>query len=728
MSLKVKNFDWFLACPRYIEPLLADELILLGAESAQAGHAGVHASGDLAFAYRAILWSRLASRVTLQLSTGSLGPSSRTERRSPEQEMAALGALLAEVEWVDHMSADGTLRVRFSGRTDAFRNTLFGAQWVKDQLVDYFQRHQNTRPSVSDDPDLTIVVNLHKGQATIGIELNSRSLHARDYRSPDASAPLRESLAAAVLWRAGWPKKLSEGSAESPCACVDPMCGSGTLLVEAALMAYDWAPGLVRKESLNLSWPGHDLALWDSLVAEARERQSQGSLAADRFVFWGNDATDVVYTQAREAWRQLGLPDARWTQARVDRMPAFPDVEQGLVVVNPPYGQRLSDPTEVEGLYQELGGWLCSAPDNWQGAILLPDERDIRTTGLFYSRKHALLNGQLLCHLYRFDRLRAREVFTPVAVPDLANRLQKNLRRLKPFLRQELTNAYRVYDADLPEYAVAIDRYDNWLHIQEYAPPATIEPAVAARRLEEAVVTASETLGVPPARIAVKQRRQQKGRKQYDRLDKSGHQLMVFEHGAQCEVNLLDYLDTGLFLDHRPARFWLQQQASGKRVLNLFCYTGVASVHAALGGAQRVDSVDLSATYLAWAQRNFQHNGLDDSRHGFYRADVMSWLAEARQRWDLIFLDPPTFSNSSRLDRDFDIQQDHEALLELAMSRLNPQGLLLFSNNFRRFRLAPELTERYRVTSWQRESLPPDFQRNPKIHQCWLVRHSVPTG
>lgn len=724
MSLKVKNSDWFLACPRYIEPLLADELTALGAEAVRVGHAGVQASGDLAFGYRAILWSRLASRVTLQLTSGSLGTSSRTERRSPEQEMEALGALLAEIDWADHLLASGTLRVRFSGRTDAFRNTLFGAQWVKDQIVDYFQRHQGARPSVSDDPDLTIVVNLHKGQATIGIELNSRSLHARDYRSPEASAPLRESLAAAVLWRAGWPGKLAEATAESPCACVDPMCGSGTILIEAALMAYDWAPGLVRKDSLNLAWPGHDLELWETLVAQARERQGQGVQEAERFVFWGNDATQVVYSQAREAWRQLGLPDARWTQAGIDQMPAFPESEQGLIAVNPPYGQRLSDPSEVEGLYRELGAWMRSAPDNWQGAVLLPDERDIRTTGLFFNKKHALLNGQLLCHLYRFDRLQAREVFRPVAVPDLANRLRKNLRRLKSFVRQDLTNAYRVYDADLPDYAVAIDRYGDWLHIQEYAPPATIEPAVAARRLEEAVATASETLDVPPERIAVKQRRQQKGGNQYSRLDESGHQMLVFEHGAQVEVNLLDYLDTGLFLDHRPARFWLQQQASGKRVLNLFCYTGVASVHAALGGAQRVDSVDLSPTYLAWAQRNFQHNAIEDSRHGFYRADVMAWLADSRKRWDLIFLDPPTFSNSSRLDRDFDIQRDHEALLELAMSRLNPNGVLLFSNNFRRFRLAPQLSERYRITDWHRESLPADFQRSPRIHQCWLIRHA----
>ncbi|MCH8550641.1 MAG: bifunctional 23S rRNA (guanine(2069)-N(7))-methyltransferase RlmK/23S rRNA (guanine(2445)-N(2))-methyltransferase RlmL [Natronospirillum sp.] len=719
----MNSFDWFLACPRYIEPLLADELTVLGAEAVRVGHAGVQVSGDLAFAYRAILWSRLASRVTLQLTSGSLGTSTRTERRTPEQEMAALGALLAEVNWTDHMSASGTLRVRFSGRTDAFRNTLFGAQWVKDQIVDYFQRHQGARPSVSEDPDLTIVVNLHKGQATIGIELNSRSLHARDYRSPEASAPLRESLAAAVLWRAGWPRKLAEATTESPCACVDPMCGSGTILIEAALMAYDWAPGLVRKDSLNLAWPGHDLDLWEALFADARERQSKGVLEAPRFVFWGNDATEVVYSQAREAWRQLGLPDARWTQARIDQMPAFPEIDQGLITVNPPYGQRLSDPSEVEDLYRELGAWMRSAPDNWQGAVLLPDERDIRTTGLFFNKKHALLNGQLLCHLYRFDRLQAREVFRPVAVPDLTNRLRKNLRRLKSFVRQELTNAYRVYDADLPEYAVAIDRYGDWLHIQEYAPPATIEPAVAARRLEEAVATASETLAVPPERIAVKQRRQQKGRNQYSRLDESGHQMLVFEHGAKVEVNMLDYLDTGLFLDHRPARFWLQQQARGKRVLNLFCYTGVASVHAALGGAKCVDSVDLSPTYLAWAQRNFQHNAIEESRHGFYRADVMAWLADTNKRWDLIFLDPPTFSNSSRLDRDFDIQRDHEALLELAMSRLNPKGVLLFSNNFRRFRLAPQLSERYRITDWHRESLPTDFQRNPRIHQCWLIRH-----
>lgn len=310
-------------------------------------------------------------------------------------------------------------------------------------------------------------------------------------------------------------------------------------------------------------------------------------------------------------------------------------------------------------------------------------------------------------------------------VEDLANRLRKNLRKLKAFIRRGHTNAYRIYDADLPEYALAIDRYADWLHVQEYAPPKTVDASVAQQRLTEALGILPEVLGVEAGHIVLKQRRPQKGLEQYTRLANQGHSLVVFEHGVRLKVNLTDYLDTGLFLDHRPMRHWLQQQAAGQAVLNLFCYTGAASVHAAVGGAVQVDSVDLSATYLNWARENFALNGLDAANpaYRFIQADAMAWLQQARGRYGLIFLDPPTFSNSKRMDDVLDVQRDHVWLIRQCMGLLARDGTLVFSNNFRQFKLDPGIMAAFTVQDYRMPSLPEDFQRDPKIHGCWLIRH-----
>ncbi|TGG95734.1 bifunctional 23S rRNA (guanine(2069)-N(7))-methyltransferase RlmK/23S rRNA (guanine(2445)-N(2))-methyltransferase RlmL [Natronospirillum operosum] len=735
MHLITDDSTWFVACARNLEPLLADELLGLGAEAVRPGRAGAHFKGDLAVAYRVVLWSRLASRITLQLGQARLGRgkalSSSAADVSESPETAVLTELLRVQDWAQHMRPEGTLKVRFNGRSDTFRNSHFGAQWVKDQIVDVFRERTGVRPSVSDDPDLTVVVTLHRNQVQLGVELTGRSLHAREYRPQSAAAPLRESLAAALLQRAGWHDWCARaGDQEIPeegvqkVTLIDPMCGSGTLLLEAALIAFDWAPGLLRTDSLNARWPGHDEALWQSLVEEARTRRDLAlQQRAEAFEFWGNDRADVVFAQARQSWRELGLPEARWTQADIRQMPAHPETGQGLVIVNPPYGERLGADSDLATLYRALGDWMQQLPARFSGAVLLPETADARATGLFYNHRHAFMNGQLACALYRFDTLQPRETREPQVIPDLANRLRKNQRRLKAFVRSDVTDAYRLYDADLPEYAIAVDRYGDWLHVQEYAPPATIEPALARRRLEDAVATLSATLEVPAARISLKQRRPQKGSAQYQRQDQTGQTVLVREHGVRAEVNLFDYLDTGLFLDHRPARFWIQQHSRNLRVLNLFCYTGMASVHAAVGGARRVDSVDLSATYLDWARRNFAHNGLAADRHGFHRADVLVWLAEQNAQWDLIFLDPPTFSNSARMNHDFDVQRDQAHLLQLTMARLAPDGVLLFSNNFRRFRLAEEVRTAYAVEDWHQASIPPDFQRRSRIHQCWQIRH-----
>jgi 23S rRNA (guanine2445-N2)-methyltransferase / 23S rRNA (guanine2069-N7)-methyltransferase len=223
--------------------------------------------------------------------------------------------------------------------------------------------------------------------------------------------------------------------------------------------------------------------------------------------------------------------------------------------------------------------------------------------------------------------------------------------------------------------------------------------------------------------IGLKRRERQRGTRQYERVSQRGERSQITELGARLWVNLHDYLDTGLFLDHRPIRRKIQSEVRGKRFLNLFSYTGVASVQAALGGARYTTSVDLSNTYLNWFKENLASNGLAESQNRAIRADVMAWLEQEESVYDIILLDPPTFSNSKATEQHFDVQRDHPALITRAMARLDQEGVLYFSNNHRKFELDDELTIGFAVEEITQSTIDPDFQRSAGIHRCWAIRH-----
>ena len=711
MQFESPKYEWFFACPQFVEPLLAEELNSLGAEQTKIGHSGVQVLGDLSFAYRALIWSRLASRATLQLAHGF-------GKDKPE-----LSELIKTIPWEEHLRIDGSFKVRFSGLNDDIRNTQFGAQWVKDEIVDLLRTPEGQRPSVSANPDLVVSVNLHKGKASIGIDLNQKGLHQRGYRDPDAYYALHENLAAAVLIRAGWPELIKSDAAVI--CFLDPLCGSGEFIAEAALMALDIAPALLRGATVAQRWLKHDTALYSQLLTEARERQQVGLANAARFNFIGCELDRENLATAKSDWSALGLPAATWINQEPKQIDfATFHADKGLLLSRLPF-----DPEQNSLVwrtsYSEFGKASAQVSANFQGALFAPAAAPLAFTDLFYSKTYRYLNGRDEYQLWTLDKVVQKVSPTSWISEDFANRIEKNLRKLKVFIQRGTTDAYRIYDADIPEYAVAVDRYADWLHVQEYAPPASIDEKTAQQRLDQVLITLAEVLKVPPNKIVLKQRKRQKGSDQYERQAEAGNSLIVHENGVRFKVNLSDYLDTGLFLDHRPMRLWMQQQAKGKSVLNLFCYTGAVSVHAAVGGASRVDSVDLSATYLAWAEDNFQLNHLPTNPYKYHmiRDNVVEWLAHCRQRYDLIFLDPPTFSNSKRMQDVFDVQRDHVQLLHHAMRVLAPGGTLVFSNNFRKFKLDPVISERYAVEDYRNPSIPEDFQRDMKIHGCWLIRH-----
>lgn len=707
--------EFFATAGRGLEPLLASELRALGAADVQERRGGVAFSGELRIGYAACLWSRVATRILLPLA------------RFPAPEPEALYAGVRAVDWSEHLSPESTLAVDFVSSRSAITHTQFGAQKVKDAVVDQVRDTTGRRPSVQlERPDVQLNVYVHRNEAQLALDLSGESLHRRGYRERGAPAPLKENLAAALLLRADWPAIAVQGG-----ALLDPMCGSGTLPIEAAFMAADIAPGLLREYFGFLGWQGHVPALWRQLREEAQARREAGLSRLPRIVGYDADAHAVRTAQINI--ERAGLQGKVHIERRALADVEAPEAKTGLFIVNPPYGERLGDAGALIPLYGQIGDLLKQRFGGWQAAVFTGNPQLGMRVGLRPRRSYQLYNGPIECRLSLFDireRPAAELAQETLGEQMLANRLRKNLRHLSRWARREGITNYRLYDADLPEYAVAVDLYRSdrlWVHVQEYAAPSSVDAASAGRRLRSALRVIPEVLEIPAEQMFFKVRERQRGRAQYEKLDQQGRYTEVREGNCRLLVNFTDYLDTGLFLDHRPTRLRIAELAEGKRFLNLFCYTGAASVHAAAGGARATTSVDMSRTYLEWAERNLALNGFHRPWHELIQADCLAWLEEQsekrdKQLYDLIFLDPPSFSNSKRMQQNFDVQRDYIMLLRQAVNLLAPDGLLIFSNNLRRFRLDEEALPELEIRDITRETIPLDFSRNPRVHHCFEVR------
>ncbi len=717
--------QFFASCPKGLELLLRDELRKLGAEDAREALAGVHFGGGLELALRACLWSRLASRVLLQLGEFDAADAD------------ALYAGVQAVDWTRHLAAQGSLAVDAAGSSGALRHSAYAALRVKDAIVDQLRERRGSRPDVEPQrPSLRVHLRLHKGRATLSLDLSGEPLHRRGWRVAQSEAPLKENLACAILLRGGWPATFAAGG-----SLFDPMCGGGTLLIEGALMAADVAPGLRRDYWGFSGWLQHDPTRWQALLEEAQARADAG-LRTLPAAFFGRDLDPAALAIARRNAQAAGVAGfLQLTRGPADRLER-PDAGErpGLVVCNPPYGERLGEREALAETYGAFGRRLREKLGDWRAAIIVGDEALGHALGLRADRRYALFNGALECRLLLFEPLAKAprpRIERPLSADAeaVANRIVKNQRHLRRRLEREGVSCYRIYDADLPTHAAAIDVYTAvardgesasaqpqvWLHLQEYAPPPSVPAERARVRLGELVQAAMHAFELPRERVAIKTRQRGKGGARYGRMAERGEFLIVEEGGLRLRVNLFDYLDTGLFLDHRPLRARIRELARGRSFLNLFCYTASASVFAAAGGARSTASVDLSATYLDWATRNFEINRLGGPTHLLQQADVMQWLRHDRSRYELIFIDPPSFSNSARA-ADFDVQRDHLELLQLAGERLAPGGLILFSNNLRRFRLHAAVAESFDLVDIGRASVPFDFARSPRIHHAWELR------
>ncbi len=712
--------------PPGLETALAEELRHLTGEAISDRPFG--ASGELSSAgvYQILADSLIAARVYLPVARGHVSDAD------------ALYDWVASVDWSAHLNADDSLAISATGGNAALRHTGFIATRIKDAIVDQFRDATGRRPSVdTEQPGLRLHCHVQaQGEASLAIELSNGSLHRRGYRQDGGEAPLRENLAAGLLWRARWTQVAAEGG-----TLFDPMCGSGTFLIEGAL-ALLGQPDVMRRRRLGSpAWHGHDSATWTDVLEAAPRSWLDQPPSRESLTLFGQDRHPMQLAAAHANIERAGLGEVIEIHHADSFDSPCPDAvrthETGLLISNVPFGQRIEDPYGDPEWTALCSRWVNCLP-GWYWGILRAADSEGQWPLRFEKRLTVIHGGAEVDFLRgQFGEKSLRQPAGPHALArrlieqgrrdaipadDFANRLQKNLRQRKSLLKQGDTTM-RVYDADLPDFKLAVDYYltedgEVWLDVQEYQAPKQIDPQKARARLAAATAAAVEVLGVDDDCVVVRQRSRQSGQQQYGRFGAEHIERVIRERDTRLLVNLTDYLDVGLFIDHRLLRDHIARLSRGKRLLNLFCYTGSASVRAAMAGALGTRSVDLSNTYLEWAERNFSLNGFEiGQEHRLVRADVIKWLAQPPaddERFDVIFLDPPSFSNSKSMDDTLDVQRDHPELINACMRYLAPGGVLIFSNNRKGFTLDPVVEKRFQLHDISRKTLPKDFSRTPE--------------
>ncbi len=568
-------------------------------------------------------------------------------------------------------------------------------------------------------------------------------------------------------------------------ALIDPACSSGALVVEAACAACDMAPGLARSRWGFTGWAAFDEDAWNSLLDEADERFERGLEAVagegaagasasarpdlERVRIIGLTSSSPAIAKARERAKRAGVRlavsieagDAQNAGEAVRRAcaasarvaqaaPADDHACPCLIASTLPFGERIRSDASAQADASAFVKASQAAPAGSVYAVSGGEGVQGRfgaaaADTLRFGRGRVSVEVQLY--------LRPPERMTLITVPDNAggaerhveayeetsqqfvDRLRKVAKERRKWARREGVSCYRIYDADLPDYSCAIDVYtgagqasgNTYLHIAEYAAPKSIDPDKARRRFDDILALAPVALDVRPDHVFSKMRVRAAGGGQYRDAGSRSYVTTVEESGCLFEVDLSGYLDTGIFLDHRDTRKMVRDQAAGKRFLNLFAYTGTASVLAAAGGAVETVTVDLSQTYLDWARRNMEANGFSGQQHMFERGDCMQWITECRRsprRFDLIFVDPPTFSNSKAMGRrTWDVQRDHVELLVGVTRLLTRDGQAIFSCNLRSFKPDYEQLSKYGVAlrDISADTIPHDFGRNKRIHSCFIV-------
>ncbi len=699
-----------------LEAVVRRELAELGYEGSVIAPGRIRFGGDEAAICRANLWLRTADRVLVEMAAFEA------------TDFDALFEGTKAVAWHDWIPRDGAMHVVGRSIKSQLSSVPACQRAVKKAIVESMLAAHGVGTLPETGPKFTIEIALLNDQATLTIDTTGPSLHKRGYRQQAGDAPLKETLAAAMVMLSFW---------QPSRPLLDPFCGSGTIPIEAALIGTNRAPGLTRSFAAE-AWPRVSSSMWDAARVEARDLQRSEIFES----LIGTDADQRALQAARRNATAACVADLIHFQQRT-----FEELSSkrqfGCLITNPPYGQRLGEQRELESLYRSFPEVLRKLP-TWSHFILTSYPNFEALVQREATRRRKLYNGRIQCTYYQFhgpkaadaradahDEARAATI-APVfgGLTDKArqqaelfrNRLQKRARHLHRWPEKQGITCFRLYERDIPEVPLVVDRYEDHLHISEYERPHDRDIGQHADWLDLMARTAGEALEVDRQKIFLKRRSRQRGRSQHEHLDQRRYEITVDEGGLQFIVNLSDYVDTGLFLDHRITRSMVRESAGRSNFLNLFGYTGSFSVYAAAGGADQTTTVDWSNTYLEWAERNMALNGFTGRQHCFVRSDARDFLRQlpASAVYDLAVVDPPTFSNSKRTDDDWEIQSGHVEVLNSVLQHMNPGGIIFFSTNSRRFKLDEAALATNQIREISRQTVPPDF-RNRRIHRCWRI-------
>lgn len=792
------TYDLIAACAFGLEAIVKRELAALQIDATIGESGRVHFRGDLETVAKANLWLRCADRVLIRVA------------EFPAADFDALFETVKAIPWGDWLPADAEFPVTGRSVKSTLTSVPAVQRAVKKAIVEAMRREHATEELPETGALIKLDIALLKDVATLTIDTTGRSLHRRGYRTDISSAPLKETLAAAMVSLTYWRR-------DRP--LIDPFCGSGTIPIEAAMMGRNMAPGQHRSFAFQ-EWPG----VSPEPLLQLRTDALQNVLEPLPQRLLGTDIDSRILRAARDNAERAGVTaDVHFEPGDVRDLQS--KRRFGCLVSNPPYGMRLGRDWEIEELYASIPNVLRHLP-TWSFYFLTAFGGFENVLGRSADRRRKLYNGRIECTYYQFqgpkpvrepepvatetapqdtaveiapvesaevENVAAEKVATvhvspwdrasevvaekttgddstisesiptpaiatpapspapsqatptkPTAKPYIhavgeaafgslpekaqhqaglfATRLKKRARHLRRWPTKRGITCFRLYEKDVPEIPLVVDRYENYLHLSEFERPHDRDPAQHANWLDLMAATAGEALDVPKQNVYLKKRIRQRGTAQHQKVADTEQRIPVQEGGLTFLINLADYIDTGLFLDHRITRAMVREQSAGKHFLNLFAYTGSFTTYAAAGGAASTTSVDLSANYSQWAQENLRANDLDGSQHQFITIDIGEFIRRHRpgEVYDLVVCDPPTFSNSKRTDDDWNVQTDAVPLLIDVLKLTKPGGVIYFSTNFRRFKFDTESLSVTSVHEISSQTVPEDF-RNRRIHRCWRI-------
>lgn len=767
------------ACAFGLEGPVKWELRKLGFDPVGAGPGRIKFDGEWSDIAYTNLWLRTADRVLVEVA----------EFDAPDFD--ALFETLKAMSWQDWLPQDAKFPVTARSRLSQLTSLPAIQRASKKAIVEsMLTAYDGTLPETG--PEFRIDISILNDKAAVTVDTTGPSLHKRGYRRSYGEAPLKETLAAALVMLSVW-------NPERP--LIDPFCGSGTIPIEAVMIGRNIAPGMNRTFSFQ-DWPQCEkVDLNDCLE---RGKQCGRGPFEGKLQISATDIDDEVLRFARINAEKAGVvDDIHFQQKPFDELRS--KREYGCVIANPPYGERLGEQRRLKPLYQSFPAVLQRLP-TWSHFVLTSFNGFQGLLQKSADRRRKLYNGRIECTYYQFlgpkpprnvvvendplgatssdessdqpdvsspdqgamvgeklvepltnaavepaaagtavpnprvaepvvaakhsdtDTTAANPVFGGLTDKDheqaelFAARLKKRARHLRRWPTKKEIGCFRLYERDIPELPFVVDRYEDQYHMTEYERPHDRDPGRHAAWLELMKKTVAKTFELPVQLVHLKTRLRQKGSTQHDRVGSSTKKLTVNEAGLKFLVNLTDYIDTGLFLDHRLTRAMVMKESEGKDFLNLFAYTGAFSVYAAAGGATSTATVDWSNTYLDWARENMKLNGFDGSEHEFARQDSLDFLAflPDGKKFGLVVVDPPTFSNSKRTEKVWDVQIGYAELLERLAKRVVDSGVVYFSTNFRKFKFDESSVPSFECREISNQTVPEDF-RNRRIHRCWRM-------